>query len=255
MDDLLTHKLATIAASLSRLLPRQLCRSCQRPSPQSSLCCSCHTRLTQPQQRCYRCAHPLSSQTKTLTLCGECLRHPPPFERTITATNYADPVSHWINRFKHQRELRDGHLLSQLLLEALQQEYQQDQWPDLMVSVPLHWRRLLTRSFNQADWVSHCLRKQLAIPAANALRRVASHRPQQDLTRQQRLHNLKGCFVVAENQRRFVQGRHIALIDDVVTTTSTARVLSGLLLKAGAERVDVWCLARTPSPSQQLRDR
>ncbi len=73
-------------------------------------------------------------------------------------------------------------------------------------------------------------------------------RPQAELTRTQRLHNLQGAFDVPASKRPAVQGRHLALVDDVMTTGATAQEAARALLAAGAARVDLWVVARTPAP-------
>ncbi|MBR9910744.1 MAG: ComF family protein [Gammaproteobacteria bacterium] len=235
-----------------RLLPQQLCRHCYSRNPQGSLCSACRRDLNDPLPRCPRCAHPLPCATPTGVDCGECLANPPPFQRVITAYPYQPPISDWINRFKHQRDLRDGHLLSRLLIDRIELAYCQQPLPELLVPVPLHWTRQLSRGFNQAGWISRCLQQHFAISACPALRRHRTSHSQQGLDRKQRQNNLHGAYQLAPRFAARLHNRHIALVDDVVTTSATARTLSALLLAAGARRVDVWCLARTarahPSP-------
>jgi ComF family protein len=111
------------------------------------------------------------------------------------------------------------------------------------VPVPLHWRRRWTRGFNQAEVIADELAYRLRIPLhAQALLRRQQHTPQQQLTAAQRRRNLRSGFAI----RGDVRGRHVALVDDVVTTGATAAEIARTLLDAGAASVQVWCLARTP---------
>ena len=102
--------------------------------------------------------------------------------------------------------------------------------------------KLKERGFNQALIISQKLSNQLSIPTnATILQKVKSTPSQTGLNKLQRKRNLKGAFILKES----VVGQHIALIDDVMTTRATSDLLSQLLIDAGAERVDVWCIART----------
>jgi ComF family protein len=134
-------------------------------------------------------------------------------------------------------------VLAELLSHRLHKHYQHDPRPTLVLPVPLHWRRQWRRGFNQAHFLAAQLSRQLNIPLqSDCLARSHATQPQQGMQRRQRLRNLSHAFNVMASPR----GRHIALVDDVVTTGATANLLSRMLLEHGAERVDVWCLARTP---------
>lgn len=194
------------------------------------------------------------------TLCGECITHPPAFDQCIASLRYEFPISTLINRFKHQGHFCNSKVLADLLLDRLsssqsaqlktteldlekQNTPKINKKPDLIVPVPLHWRRQFIRGFNQSQWLANYLGRQLHISVDNKLlTRTRNTPPQQHLRRKQRQKNLKGAFQV----KRPLEGQHIAIIDDVVTTGSTVSELSRLLKKAGASRVDIWCLARTP---------
>ena len=236
--------LATIKSSLRHLLPTARCRYCRERS-NAGLCPDCEVRLgaLQP-QRCQRCGLPRASQETGA--CGSCLRDPPPYARLVTAFDYGPPIDSWVNNFKHRRDLRDGHLLAAQLTRTIKETYISSKLPDALVPVPLHWRRQLWRSFNQADWICDRLGRNLRLPAIHPLRRIHGGHTQQGLQRRQRQHNLKQVYRLPECCQHLVRNRHLALVDDVVTTGATVSALTTLLTRAGAARVDVWCLARTP---------
>lgn len=174
-------------------------------------------------------------------LCGACIAHPPSFDRCVATLRYEFPVSSLISRYKYQGHFCSGAVLADVLLAELCKD--QNQKPDLIVPVPLHWQRQFFRGFNQSQWLSQYLGRRLNICVdAYLLKRCRNTPPQQGLKRTQRQKNLKGAFLV----NRPVKGQHIALVDDVVTTGSTVSELSQLLKKAGAAKVEIWCLARTP---------
>lgn len=238
------------------LLPTRclLCRGrCDGPQP---LCEGCRRELPWLRRQCRRCALPMhdSAALSHPGECGECLRQPPPWQRCIAAFEYRPPISQLIGRYKQHSDLACGRTLAELLGELLARrlcEKRLDQSPlappDLLLPAPLHWRRQLLRGFNQSYDLARLLGARLAIPCShNHIRKHRHTSPQHSLSRDQRQRNLRAVFEV----RRPVAGKRIALIDDVVTTGSTAKALTGILLKAGAAGVEIWCLARTPRPDR-----
>ena len=233
--------------ALLRLLPQTRCRYCGQSTGTHGLCQSCDALLTDSQQRCFRCALPLPDSSVNTVTCGSCLSKPPPFHRSLTAFDYRSPIDAWLNNFKHHRDLRDGHLLTLKLALAVRRAYHADHLPQLLVAVPLHWRRQLWRSFNQSAWICHCLGKDLRIAVIQPLQRIGGGHSQQSLQRRDRRRNPRLVYRLHPRRQLQVRGYHVALVDDVVTTGATATALTELLLAAGATRVDVWSLARTPS--------
>jgi ComF family protein len=227
------------AIILDLLLPHR-CLLCEAPDSRRALCEPCRNDLPWLVSACPRCALPLPG---TAELCGRCLSQPPAFDRCIAAFRYSSPVDRLVGQFKNQRRLSAGKLLSSLLLERLRKGAEAR--PELIAPVPLHWRRQLLRGFNQATFIAGSLASQLDIPLLAVARRSQATPKQQQLDRRRRLGNLRGAFSV---NRELVAGRHVAIVDDVVTTGATAQALSLALKRAGAARVDVWAIARTPAP-------
>jgi ComF family protein len=227
------------ATLLDLLLPRR-CLLCSRHGVAHNLCNACRTDLPWLDSTCRRCALPL---LRDGGLCGHCLLNLPSFDGCRAAFLYASPVDRLIGQFKNQRRLSAGKLLTSLLLDALR--LSPSVMPDLIAPVPLHWRRQLRRGFNQAAFIAEQLARQLDIPLASVAERRYATPKQQLLNRKQRLQNLHNTFVV---NTALVADKHVVIVDDVVTTGATAEALSGQLKHAGARRVDVWALARTPAP-------
>ena len=116
---------------------------------------------------------------------------------------------------------------------------------DLIVPVPLHRTRLWSRRFNQAAALAQVVARQSGVPlAALALSRVKRTRQQVGLTRAQRAENLQGAFRVLPDMRPQIEGRRILLVDDVLTTGSTANAAARALMRAGAYAVDILTFAR-----------
>lgn len=216
-------------------LPRR-CVLCATAG-QADLCADCLAELPRITAACQRCGLPLP----TAALCGECLRRPPPFTHCLSPFLYQAPISQLITRFKYEGQFSHGRALSRQLLNYLRELAPPA--VDVLLPVPLHWRRRWSRGFNQAEIIADELGRALKLPVQTRwLRRLRSAPPQQGLDAAQRSRNLRAAFSV----RGPLAGLHVALVDDVVTTGATSAELSRVLLAAGADSVQVWCLARTP---------
>lgn len=217
-------------------------------TPFDALCAACSAELPRIKNHCRHCGlplplPPLTPTTFNLTqICGQCQLDPPPYSRCIAPLLYQAPVSQLIAHFKYGGRLACGRLLSSELLRRLRREPQLG--ADLIAPVPLHWRRRWTRGFNQAEVIGDELSRALRLPLrVDLLARTRPTPPQQSLSASQRRINLRGAFALAAAAPL---NRHIALVDDVVTTGATVGEIARLLLDAGASSVQVWCLARTP---------
>ena len=222
------------------LLPGRcvLCRA--NSDRQLDLCAPCQAMLTRSWPQCHHCGLPTPGDTE---FCGACVNQSFYFRHCIALAVYQHPLDKLIQNFKYQRQMAVGKVLAELLSQRLLQHYQRQQPPDIVVPVPLHWRRQWRRGFNQAHFLADSLAHHLHIPLqSDCLARQQPTSPQQGMHRNERLRNLRHAFNVVAAPR----GRRIALVDDVVTTGATANLLSRMLIEHGAEQVDVWCLARTP---------
>jgi ComF family protein len=162
---------------------------------------------------------------------------------------YAYPMDFMIQKFKYNQQLAYGQSLAELLLGNARQQINlgEIEKPELLVPAPLHWRRRWQRGFNQAEQLATHLGSGLDIPVLNACIRHTHSHSQKGLNRRERQRNLRKAFRLHPSFGQKIIGKHIALVDDVVTTSATARALSELLIKGGAKQVDVWALARTPA--------
>jgi ComF family protein len=116
---------------------------------------------------------------------------------------------------------------------------------DALVPVPLHWRRLWARRFNQSAMLAKAISEVSGVPVAeNALKRVKATAQQVGLSQAERASNVQGAFRVPPEGRAEVKGRNLVLIDDVLTSGATADSCARSLLRAGAQRVDVVVFAR-----------
>lgn len=219
------------------------CEVCRRWC-QGSLCDDCRARFAAPRWRCVRCGLPLGAAD---TLCGSCLSEAPAFTRCVCAVDYNFPWDRLVARMKFDGQPELASPLAVLLARAAPPAA--DDRPGLFAAVPLSDERLAERGYDQAWELARRLGSQLGVPARpRVLRRRFDGRHQLGLSRRERLANLRGAFAVAEAERANVQGAFIGLVDDVMTTGATAGEAAAALLSAGARRVDLWVVARTPAP-------
>lgn len=224
----------------------QNCLLCDEPADaEMPICVACETELPWLGDQCITCALPLAAAGLT---CGECLLEPPAFEQVAVPWRYGFPVDSLITRFKHNAKWPFGHLLADVLGQYLQHRFDEGlPRPDALLPVPMTTRRLRQRGFNQAAMLARWLSQTLEMPSEeNLLLRTQDTSAQQGLDAKARKRNLLQAFALTPDA--VVKGRSFALVDDVLTTGATAQALARLLINAGAARVDVYCLARTPKP-------
>ena len=173
-------------------------------------------------------------------LCGRCLRSPPRWDRLYCVGDYQPPLSQLIHKFKYERQFWHASKLASLLASRVGRQ------PDLLTSVPLHWRRYWWRGFNQSELLALDIAKSLQVKYQPLFRRARSTVQQQGLSKMERKKNLSRAFSL----RVSVLPEHVAIVDDVVTTGSTVAHLCQLLLDAGVKTVDIYCVCRTPESSE-----
>lgn len=236
------QRIVDAARSRLRRLPTQ-CALC-RDWSHARLCDACIGRFAAPRPRCERCAIAVPPGT---AVCGACLREPPPFERAVAALDYAAPWDDLVRRFKFDAALDLGDALAQRLLDALRRAAAPR--PDWLLPVPLADERLRERGYNQAWELARRVARPLACPSDPWLLLRPRHTPHQlSLPPAERAANVRGAFAIEPRRRRELHGRSVALLDDVMTTGATLAEAARIVLHGGAASVQVWVLARTPSP-------
>ncbi len=233
------------------LLPAP-CLACgeevREPRRSLGLCATCRCGLKRwPLDGCSRCgreiegAHPPDDYR-----CADCRRRPPPYERSLSAWSYQPPLDAVITGLKFRRLEYLGAQLGRAAAGLLRPRLA---GCDLVVAVPLHWRRYLGRGYNQAAAIARPLAAELGLPLARALRRRRATPAQSRLSRAERQRNLGGVFAVSRGRRgAAVSERRVLLVDDVETTGTTLRAAAACLRQAGAESVTALTVARTPAP-------
>ena len=217
---------------LRRLLFGQDCLLCAAPSGAQMLCPACHASLPHIAHACPRCAAPSTKQ-----VCGECLKHPPAFDRTRAALEYAFPADKLIQALKYGGQLALAKMLGEILAEAVADQSS----PEIILPMPLHPARLKMRGFNQALEIAKVIAKRRNIPLApDIVQRLMETTPQAMLALDARHKNIKGAFSCDKDLR----GQRIAIVDDVMTSGATLNELAKILKRAGAAKVDAWVVTR-----------
>lgn len=219
------------------------------------ICGACKKDLPFNYSSCIRCAIPLPSlvinrpnRGHQQTTCGECIKIRPNYTQCFSAFSYTFPINALISDFKYNNKRHLGKVIATLSAEVIKGKIESNQLkkPDCLIPVPLHLNKLDSRGFNQSDDICKDLSRHLNITTDNhCIERILDNPAQASLSKKQRQQNLAKAFRI----RKRVDGKAIAIIDDVITTGATAEQLCKLLLTAGAKEVYVWSLARTPLKS------
>ncbi len=222
----------------SWLLP-WTCLLCGAPGDKDhDLCPGCHAALPLNRYACQCCGIPLG--TRIELPCGQCQRHPPPFQRTFAPLLYQPPVDYLLKELKFHHQLTVARLLGDWLGEML--VHRQTPLPECIIPVPLHPARLRERGFNQALELARPIARRCNIPlVTKAVRRIRHTTPQVQLDLKARRGNVRGAF----SANQMVLSRHVAVIDDVITTGNTITEVARVLRSAGVEEIEVWSCART----------
>ena len=229
--------LGRLIEGLASGLPGQ-CAVCHR-WPAQPVCEPCVARFAQPRPRCLRCAISIPGGG---TVCGTCLRHPPPVDATYAAVSYDYPWSTLITQYKFNGQAGWAQAFATLLRSAPWVEPALDA-AALVLPMPLSRERLAERGFNQALLIARYLAPTKT--DAHLLLRVRHTPPQVTLDRSARLANVKGAFAVDPLRASELRGKAVVLVDDVMTSGASLFAAAEVLLQAGAQSVTALVLART----------
>lgn len=175
--------------------------------------------------------------------CADCLTHPPPFDATLTLADYRAPLDTLAVGLKFRARLMLADEFAQRLARLAHDMLDASQWPDVIAPVPLAAKRLVERGYNQAWQIAKPLGRALQVRSdATLLARVIETAPQSRLDLDARRQNVGRAFRVDGP----VEGLHVAVVDDVMTTGATLEALALVLKAAGARRVTNFVALRTP---------
>lgn len=194
-----------------------------------------------PDSHCPICLWPVP----TAEICGACLKKPPAFTRTIAALRYTFPIDALIHSFKYQANLAIAPILADLLMKKLTAI---ETRADVIIPMPLHPIRLRERGFNQAMEISRYISKHMGIMLfPDSCSRIKHTLPQTGLPWKDRQKNIRKAFSCKID----LSGKHVAVVDDVMTTGTTLNELAKTLRQQGAAEINNWVIARTLSEVHQ----
>lgn len=220
----------------NKIYPRR-CVLCGHPGHGGmDLCSECRDELPWNSKPCKCCGSSLGSAGM---ICGSCQNRPPHFTLSHIPFRYESPLDTLLPQLKFRQKLYLAPLLATLMAEVIRER--DKPLPEVLLPVPLHAERLRERGYNQALELARPLSRLLKIPIDLRLcTRRRETLAQTSLTGAERRRNLRGAFVVGGGEIP----RHIAIVDDVVTTGATVDELARILRKAGVEEIEVWACAR-----------
>lgn len=220
---------------LGNILDPGLCPGCQHPAESSQIFCSgCYPRLLKVINPCLLCGLENHNDAE---ICATCLYDPPRWQNMIAPWQYRGLTRELLLQLKFSESL---HLANSLVSTVIDHFSNTTTRPEVMLPVPLHQNRLFERGFNQAYEISRILSSRLDIRLDHkTLTRVRHTEAQAGLSSNQREKNILKAFSCEKTDYR-----HVAVVDDIITTGSTANEITKTLHRAGIERVDIWGLAR-----------
>jgi ComF family protein len=229
---------------LHLLLPNQ-CALCQQTS-ERGICTECEVDyFSKNIRRCEQCGIPLNS--KIDSRCGNCIKTPPFFDATFVSCNYNAPIDSLVLGLKFGHHLHMATLIAGFLEQTIHSSLKHmPANPAIFCPVPLSRQRLITRGFNQSLEIA----RQIKLPAGGILIpdliwRLKNTLQQSSLHPDDRYRNVRGAFFPNPALAYQIQGRHLAVIDDVITTGTTLNAIAQVLKQAGAVRVTNFIFART----------
>ncbi len=232
--------------ALDLLFPRT-CLGCgvPDPDPHRFFCWDCRSafRFVQPPS-CRRCGDPVSGRIDHTYICSACTRRAPGFDAARSVLRDHGPAAEAVRALKYGAQTWLAADLADFLIEGFRTYYGQESF-DGVCPVPLYRTRLFQRGFNQASLLAAPLARAFGLEwNPRALRRIRPTPSQTRLTAAERAHNVREAFRSRPHARRWIAGRRLLLVDDVMTTGATADACARALKASGAVRVHVLTLVR-----------
>lgn len=225
-----------------------LCPSCREPLADGiGLCAACWSKLSLIEPPfCARLGIPFLYDPGPGLLSMEAMANPPAYDRARAAVRYDEVARKLVLAFKYADRTDFAPMMGRWMARA-GHELLAD--ADALMPVPLHWRRLWARRFNQAAALSGAISEISGVPVLhNVLKRVRATPQQVGLSKTQRADNVQGAFRVPDSERARIAGRRVVLVDDVLTSGATVDTCARAVLRAGAAHVDVLVFARVVAP-------
>ena len=232
----------TARLALDIALPT-LCVACREPVAGDGVCATCWAKLSFiAPPFCPRLGIPFVYDPGPELLSMEAIANPPAYARARAAVRYDDVARTLVHALKYQDRTDLAPAMGRWMARAGRELLDE---ADVLIPVPLHWRRGWSRRYNQSGALARVIERQSGVKLApEALRRVRPTQQQVGLSRSQRASNVQGAFKIADSKRSQIQGRRVVVIDDVLTSGATVDACARALLRAKAASVDVLVFAR-----------
>lgn len=236
----------TLTKSLINLLYPAHCASCGRSLESTSekgVCDLCLIKIRRnPLPYCGSCGRSLEVAEDTCTECREML---PYFSAARSCCIYEDCLKELVHKFKYNNRRVLSGVFTAIMLDYLRDNPDIIDGAEIITFIPLHYRRLGERSFNQSELLASYIGRELGIPVLGCLEKTGITKNQNELSRHERLRNISGAFRIKRNiERAILTGSDILVIDDIMTTGATLNEASRILISAGARKVRCLTLAR-----------
>lgn len=235
---------------LLRLLYPPACAYCGNAVEDESLCLTCQARLADgPEDRsCWRCAATVGPHAGTSKGCDQCTGERFAFEQVLRLGAYENDLKTACLRLKSLSGMRLGRALMQQMVLAHEKRLR-DLGAEMVISVPLHWTRRLSRGYDQSAHLAEALATRLTLPVERRTLWRARRTPHQaSVPFSERRRNVRDAFRARPNAR--VAGKSVLLVDDILTSGATCHAAARALKSAGARQVYVAVLARAASTSR-----
>jgi ComF family protein len=220
-----------------------LCVSCREPVDGEGVCASCWAKLSFiAPPYCPRLGIPFVYDPGPELLSMEAIASPPAYQRGRAAVRYDEVARTLVHALKYQDRTDLAPAMGRWMARAGHELLES---ADMLIPVPLHWRRGWSRRYNQSGALAHVVARQSGVKLrGDLLRRLRATEQQVGLSRPQRASNVQGAFGVSADRRSDIHGRRVVLIDDVLTSGATVDACARALLRAKAAQVDVLVFAR-----------
>jgi ComF family protein len=220
-----------------------LCVACREPVAGVGVCAGCWAQLSFiAPPLCPRLGIPFVYDPGPGLLSMEAIADPPAYQRARAAVRYDDVARTLVHALKYHDRTDLAPAMGRWMARAGEEVLAE---ADVLVPVPLHWRRGWSRRYNQSGALARAIEKQSGVPVArDVLRRIRPTQQQVGLSRSQRATNVQGAFKVSAEKAHEIQGRRVVLVDDVLTSGATTDACARALLRARATQVDVLVFAR-----------
>jgi ComF family protein len=233
---------ALFGRTLDVALPT-LCPVCRELVGGAGLCASCWSKLTPiAPPYCERLGIPFAYDPGPGVLSLQAITDPPAYHRARAAVRYDEIARALVHAFKYGDRLDLAPVMGRWMARAGRELLD---GAEALVPVPLHWRRLWARRFNQSALLAKAIGTEAGVAVVDgALKRVKATAQQVGLTQSERALNVQGAFRVGNDRKPDVAGRRVILVDDVLTSGATSDACARALLRAGAGSVDLLVFAR-----------